>query len=199
MGAREVIELPKAYIEVEARPGYLFVVESGALTRVSHVQRYTARIDAIGKRTDCSKALIDARGEVGDPTEEVREAMWAWLTSPDRVFEFVAFVLPTEMAVARVNMTALSRRAPLRAFESVQAGQRWLLRDPKVSTANTQPRVQSSPPDGETIVKSQTRRQRPSPGLYRSAEVPTDHVVTPPDGVKRGGGGPSGNGGSQVA
>ena len=80
MGAREVIELAQAYIEVEPRPGYLFVVETGQLTRLGEVKRYTSRLDAIARRLERNKALIDARGEIGDPPEDVREAMWSWLT-----------------------------------------------------------------------------------------------------------------------
>ena len=191
MGAREVIELPQAYVEVEARPGYLFVVETGQLTRLSEVKRYTARLDAIAKRLERQKALIDARGEIGDPPEDVREAMWTWLTGAERALETVAFVLATEMAVARVNMIALSRRAPLRAFDSVQGAQRWLLRDPKISTGVTQPRISSSvpPPEGIPPAHSETRRARPSPTQYRSTEVPAEHLGTPPNGVNKGGGG----------
>jgi len=50
-------------------------------------------------------------------------------------------VLATEMAVARVNMTALSRKASLRAFDAVHAAQRWLLREARLSTAGTEPRL----------------------------------------------------------
>ncbi len=196
MGAREVIELPDAYVEIEARPGYLFVVETGQLKRVSDVRSYTGRLDAIARRLERGRALIDARGEIGEPPEDVREAMWSWLSGPERALEVIAFVLPTEMAVARVNMIALARRAPLRAFDSVQGAQRWLLRDPRISTGLTQPRISSSVPPPEA---SEPRRSRPSPSVYRSTEAPIDEVVTPPRGVKRNGGNGNGTGGSQVA
>ena len=186
MGAREVIELAEAYIEVEPRPGYLFVVETGQLKRLGEVKRYTSRLDAIARRLESTKALIDARGEIGDPPADVREAMWTWLTAPGRVLEHIGFVLPTEMAVARVNMTALSRRASLRAFDSVQGAQRWLLRDPKISTGLTQPAISTTPPP-PSGPPSEIRRARPSPGVYSSTDAPADHV-TPPGGTKRGGG-----------
>ena len=173
---------------MEPRPGYLFVVETGQLTRLGEVKRYTSRLDAIARRLERNKALIDARGEIGDPPEDVREAMWSWLTDRGRVIEHVGFVLATEMAVARVNMTALARRAPLRAFDSVQAAQRWLLRDPKISTGLTQPSISSAPPPPAAEgPPSETRRARPSPGVYRSTDAPADHV-TPPRGTNRGGG-----------
>jgi len=175
MSSREVIELPHASIEVEARPGYLFIIETGSLESMSELRRYTARLDAIAERLERDKALIDARGEVGDPTPEIRQAMWSWLTGADRTFERVAFVLPTEMAVARVNMTALSRKASLRAFDAVHAAQRWLLRERTLSTAGTEPRLESSPPSGER------RRARPSPTAYRRTDAPVDTVRTQDD------------------
>jgi len=171
MSSREVIELPHALIEVEARPGYLFIIETGSLDSMSELKRYTARLDAMARRLQRTKALIDARGEVGDPSPEIRKAMWEWLTGVDRTFERVAFVLATEMAVARVNMTALSRRAQLRAFDAIHAGQRWLLRDPRLSTAGTEPRIESSPPTGE-----RRRVPRPSPTEYRITDAPADTV-----------------------
>ena len=189
MGVREVIELSDAYIEVEARPGYLFVVESGQLTRLGELRRYTARLDAVARRLGRDRALIDARGELGEPPQAVRQAMWAWLCSEDRPIRSFAFVLPSEMAVARVNMTALACKAKLRAFDSVQAAQRWLLRDPRLSSAGTQTKVETQPPIREPADSG--RRPQLRPGAYISKDAPADHVNLPPD--------EDGAGGSQVA
>ena len=98
-------------MEVEERPGYLFIVESGRMGGIREVQRYQLEVDEIVRQTGIKRALIDARGEVGDAPADVREAMWEWLLDPSRGFEVAAFVLPPGMAVARVNMTALSRTA----------------------------------------------------------------------------------------
>jgi len=202
MGSREVIELSNAYIEIEARPGYLFVIESGQISRRSELKRYTSRLDAIAKRLERNKALIDARGEVGDPPAEVRDAMWQWLTAEDRAFDFIAFVLPTELAVARVNMTALARKARLRAFDSVQVAQRWLLRDPRISTAGTMPKLESQPPaieveveeagvEGEVDPREPSesgRRPALRPGQYRVSEAPVDRISRTPRLKKKPGG-----------
>ncbi len=184
MGVREVIELSDAYIEVEARPGYLFVVESGQLTRLGELRRYTARLDAVARRLGRDRALIDARGELGEPPQSVRQAMWAWLTGEDRAIRSFAFVLPSEMAVARVNMTALACKARLRAFDSVQAAQRWLLRDPRVSSAGTQAKVETQPPREPA---DSGRRPKLRPGAYISKDAPADHVNFSSD--EEGGGG----------
>ena len=139
MGAREVIELPRAYVEVEPRSGYLFIIESGQLSNLGEVRRYTSRLDAIARRVALDRALIDARGEVGEPTQDVREAIWHWLTRDLRPIQTIAFVLASDITIARVNMTALSRKSRLRAFDSVQYAQRWLLRDSKLGSATTLP------------------------------------------------------------
>ncbi len=137
MAVRHVIDLPQASIEIEERVRYLFVVETGQLRNMAELERYTREIDALIARSGVDKAVIDARGEVGDPPADVRAAMWEWLVSPQRGFTTVAFVLPSEMAVARVNMTALSRRAPIRAFDSVQQAQRWLMRGTRPTLSAT--------------------------------------------------------------
>src|SRR5262245_14154134 len=138
MPAHEVIALPHARVQVDERPGYLLVVETGTLESVEEVRAYTAALDAIIERTGIKRALIDARGEVGEPDPEARAAMWDWLAALDRGFTMVAFVLPSEMAVARVNMTALSKRAQVRAFDSTHTAQRWLTRGPRSSSVTMQ-------------------------------------------------------------
>lgn len=145
---RVVIELPVGRVEVEDHGTYLFLVEQGTLRDLSELAIYTTALERIIAETGVSKAVIDARAEVGDPPEAVRTAMWAWLTGGGRGFSMVAFVLPTEMAMARVNMTALSRGVNVRAFDSVFSAQRWLVRGGRRSTAATLPamRPPSSPP-----------------------------------------------------
>lgn len=181
MSSRVVIELPRALVQVEARPGYLFIVESGQLSHMSDLKRYTARLDSMARRLKRSRAVIDARGEIGDPPPAVREAMWTWLTRPERPIQTIAFVLASEMTIARVNMTALSRKASLRAFESVQAAQRWLLRDPRMGSAATMPRIASQPPEENTEERRSGRRQRPSPGAYRMTDAPVDRLLADDD------------------
>lgn len=171
---RESIEFPHAFIEVEVRAGYLLVIETGALTSLLDVQRYCQAMDRIIGRTKIVRAIIDARGEVGDPPEPVRDAMWQWLTEEGRGFDVVAFVLPTEMAVARVNMTALAKGARLRAFESVMDAQRWLLRGPRFGTRPTLPDVEKEPT--RRAPARSTLCPKLGPGQYRSSDAPVDHI-----------------------
>jgi hypothetical protein len=175
MAKREVISLPQAQIEVEERDGYLFVVESGQLRNRVELRQYIEAMEAVVRRTGIRHAVIDARGEVGDPPPEVRDAMWRWLLDPDRGFTIIAFVLPTEMAVARVNMTALSRGAQVRAFDSVFAAQRWLQRGPRFSTRSMSRSPSSRPPaPASSAASDRPPRRRPasSPGLYHGVSEP---------------------------
>ncbi len=182
---RHTIELAQAQVEVEERAGYLFIVESGQLRTLRELHAYTSAVSAVVTESGIDRAIIDARGEVGDPPPEVRAAMWEWLSSPDQGFKLVAFILPTEMAVARVNMTALSRRAPVRAFHSVQEAQRWLTRGPRASSLLAMPadRPSSRPPplDGPD---GNAPTERPPPigardtlALPRAPSVPAEAKV----------------------
>jgi hypothetical protein len=138
MALRETIALPHARVEVEVRAGFLYLVETGTLKSIAESTKYFAAMEDLIMRTGVMRAIIDARGEVGDPPPEVRNAMWAWLAATDRGFQMVAFILPSEMAVARVNMTALSRRAHVRAFDNLPHAQRWLVRGPRQSSVTMQ-------------------------------------------------------------
>ncbi len=177
MPARHVIDLPQASIEVEARSGYLFVIETGQLRSRGELDRYTREMEMLIGRTGLNKAIIDARGEVGEPAVDVREAMWEWLVSSERGFEMVAFVLPSEMAVARVNMTALSRRATVRAFESVQQAQRWLMRGtrPTLSASDLPSggRSSSARPRADSDQDALAPTERPAPSDAPAARVPS--------------------------
>lgn len=190
---RQVIELPQAVVEVEIRSGYLFVVESGQLSSLADVTRYCESMDRIVLESKIHMAIIDARAELGDPPESVREAMWRWLSAADRGFSVTAFVLPTEIAVARVNMTALVKGAKLRAFTNVHDAQRWLLRRPRFATRPTMAAQEAQPsaPDLREPAESSTHR-RLRPGEYKSTEERIDHVGVPKKKKRR-------SGGSQVA
>jgi hypothetical protein len=128
---RVVIELPAGRVEIESRPGYLYVIESGELRSLAELRKYTRELERLIEQTRIKRAVIDAREERGDPPPEVVKAMWEWLLTPEHGFEAVAFVLSNEMAVARVNMTALAQKAPIRAFDNVHQAQRWLTRSGK--------------------------------------------------------------------
>jgi hypothetical protein len=184
---REVIELPHARVVVEQQPGLLFIVETGQIKTLAELGRYIAAIDSIVKRTATDRAVIDARGEVGDPPLAVREAMWSWILDPHRGFSILAFVLPTEMAIARVNMTALSQGAKVRAFDSVIAAQRWIARGPRFSTQTMRTPSSRPPPmepSKERAAEPPAGRPRRDtargPGFYSSTAPAVDR--TPPQG-----------------
>ncbi len=187
MAKRETIELGRAVVEIEERPGYLLVVETGRLTSLADLRVYHGELERIVRQRKVTRALIDARGEVGDAPPDVREAMWDWLLDPARGFEVVAFVLHASVAVTRVNMTALSRGANLRAFESVSEAQRWLARGgrpsslaprrPSVSATARTMRPGELEPDGGA--QASASRRRPAAAVEsapprRSAPVPSD-------------------------
>jgi hypothetical protein len=124
MGER--IELPNARIEVEERPGYLYLVETGTLKSVAEVEQYSGAMELLAERTGLRRALIDSRAQdEAEPPKLLREAMWKFLLS-GRAFEQIAFVLANEMQVARVNMIALSQKAQIRAFPAMHEAHRWL-------------------------------------------------------------------------
>ena len=59
MFSRETIELPNALIEVEARSGYLFVIETGSLTSLADVRRYCSTMERIIGKTEFDRAIMD--------------------------------------------------------------------------------------------------------------------------------------------
>ena len=178
MSLREVIQLPHARVVVEARDTHLFLLEEGELRSVDEVDRYTRAVDRVIAKTRLKKGVIDARGEIGEPSKAVREAMWGWILAPDRGFNQVAFVLLSAMAVARVNMTALAQRAFVRAFESDFAAQRWLVR-PRMSTGSFRPPSSRPPP----MTAPPTRSD--SPGLYSSSDVSSEDTRRRPPRASR--------------
>ncbi len=190
MSFREVIQLPHAAVRVEERPGYLFLVESGQLADLAELGTYMERLQAIIERTGIDRAIIDARGEQGDPPPEVRNAMWEWLLAPDRGFTMVAFILGSEMAVARVNMTSLSRRGPVRAFENLKDAQRWLMRGLRTTTAMSleafsdpsSSRIPSPPPPRPSATAPTEPPPKPREFSPTPPRIPTAPVMRKPSG-----------------
>ncbi|AKF10525.1 hypothetical protein [Sandaracinus amylolyticus] len=122
----DTVELPSGRLEVETRPGYLFIVEHGTLRNVDEVDQYAAALELLVGRTGVRRALIDSRAaDAIELPPDVRDALWRWLLTA-RVFEQIAFVLGSEMAVVRVNMVARSHRAGICAFGAVHEAHRWL-------------------------------------------------------------------------
>lgn len=137
-GQWEEIQIGGAHISVQRRPGYLYLIESGHISNRAELAAYCDAIDALVKRTDCRRALVDTRDESQAPAaEEIREELWKWHAS-DRGFEAMAVLLNDPMIVVRINMTALSHGACLKAFTQATDAQRWL-RSVRPSTLFTGP------------------------------------------------------------
>ncbi len=130
------IELTNGSASLTARADYLLVVEHGTLTSGEEVLRYVSELELASQRFHLRRLLVDARSEArgDDQGGDARAAMWRWIRS-QRAFEMIGFVLRDEMMIARVNMTALSERLPVRAFTAVAEGHRWLARQRSSSTA----------------------------------------------------------------
>jgi len=134
----EEIQIGGAAIRVQRRPGYLYLIESGHLSNKAELAAYFDAIDALVRRTDCSRALVDTRDESQAPAaHELREELWKWHAS-ERGFEAMAVLLSDPMIVVRINMTALSHGARLKAFTQPADAQRWL-RSVRPSTIFTGP------------------------------------------------------------
>lgn len=153
----ETLELGRATVDVEARAGYLYMVEHGLVVTVPEVRAYTRAMERLVERHGIRLALIDARGTEGtEPAPGARDAMWEWLVS-GAGFRQVAFVISNEMTVARVNMLALSARANVRAFSNVPEASRWLTGRVR-SASSAYLATSSSVPPGSTIPPSGERR-----------------------------------------
>lgn len=155
---RERIELPAGEVIVENHETFLLIQESGTLRHRQDLEHYTQHLERIMQQTGIRKAVIDARAEQDNSDQELRDLMWAWMTHPTHGLETVALVLPSEMAVARVNMTALARGANIRAFDSLFAAQRWLVRGRRRSTTKVRSSSPPPPPDASMIESGEHRR-----------------------------------------
>jgi hypothetical protein len=157
------IELTNGSATLTPRAEYLLVVEHGTLSMLDEVNRYTNELEAAATRFELRRLLVDARSETTDTAghAEARAAMWRWMKS-QRAFEMIGFVLVDPMMIARVNMTALAEKLPVRAFDAVAEGHRWLARRGRLSTATgiaVQPGTPSPVPPAPTTPSSGSARQ----------------------------------------
>ena len=131
----ESFQLKNSRIHIDVRDGYMHVVAVGTLRDVDEVKEHNDLMERLIDRYGTRKAIVDARGQTGEPSPEVRAAVWDWFRS-EKAFELVAYVVPdsAEMKAARVNMTALSLGMSLRAFTSVIEAHRFLTAKRKSSS-----------------------------------------------------------------
>jgi hypothetical protein len=124
---RETVHLKSSRFDVDERDGYLHIVAIGILSSLEQVAECNAAFSRLMSERGTRRALLDARGQQGEPPPEVRAAVWDWFKS-DRAFETVAYVVPESegMKAARINMTAVALGMNLRAFVSVIEAHRFL-------------------------------------------------------------------------
>jgi hypothetical protein len=108
--------------------GLLRVVEEGDPGSAEEMERYFAAIDRVLAVTGAKSLLIAAAKQVPNPLaphwKAIREARWRCLAGSraDRI----AVLVDEELAVARVQMSAVAFRAPVRAFLSEDEARAWL-------------------------------------------------------------------------
>lgn len=156
---------------VTARADYLLVVEHGTLSTPEEVHRYLTELEIASQRFHLRRLLIDARSETTEESpssSDARAATWRWIRT-QRAFDQIAYVLRDEMTIARVNMTALSERLPIRAFAAVAEGHRWVARSRTPSTSIP------APPSARTATSSV-----PPPPMTPRTSVPGPRPATPP-------------------
>ncbi len=155
---KERIALPAGEVIVENHETFLLIYESGTLRHRQDREHYTQHLERVMRETGIRKAVIDARAEKDSMNQELRDLMWAWMTHPTHGFTSVALVLPSEMAVARVNMTSLARGANIRAFDTLFAAQRWLVRGRRSSTSSFRSSSPPPPPNASVLESGERRR-----------------------------------------
>lgn len=108
--------------------GYVRTTEVGELMTGAEMRRYMAALERFVVEAGVTSVLFDARRDgpprVGD--QETREARWQHLAGPSRIARS-AVVVESDLAVARVNMTARARKVVLQAFVEPGAALAWLV------------------------------------------------------------------------
>lgn len=121
------LELTAGTFSIEPRQGYLHVIHPGGLATEDEVYVYSLAIEREAARHRVRRLLIDARAERPDERTEVRTALWRWLGTT-RVLDGIAIVARDTLAATRINMTALSQRLSIRAYDDPTSAVRWLTR-----------------------------------------------------------------------
>lgn len=112
---------------IQTEPQYVRVDFSHALTSIDDARMLYAELERAFEAHGVRRVLFDQTraGTVDDP---LREAMWTWIESAG--LEAIAIIVAGELARVRLNMTALSKRLPLRAFVREDEATSWLV-DPE--------------------------------------------------------------------
>jgi hypothetical protein len=99
----------------------------GCLDSLAQMRGFQHAIEAVLMKTRLRRAIFDNR-DTEAPTDQIRDAMFAWVAASG-CFDAVALVVESVELANRVDMNALARRVRMRAFGSIDAAAEWL-RDP---------------------------------------------------------------------
>jgi hypothetical protein len=154
---------------------HVLAVERRALASEDETRQFVAELEAAGRRSAVRRLVIDSRTELASSPSDARWSaggwvMWSWIRS-QKSFDMVAFVLPDEMVITRVNMTALSERLSVRAFASLPDAKRWISTSPRLRTSSTAlPIVAVATPPGGARLEI----DRNAPPTRRTGSVKVD-------------------------
>lgn len=167
------VELTTGTFTMEGRQGYLLVVHPGALATEEEVYVYSLAIEREAARHKVRRLLIDSRAEPSEERHEVRTALWRWL-SMTRALDGIAIVARDTLAATRINMTALSQRLSIRAYDEPTTAVRWLTRGSGGKSTGSFKAMTSE--DAQSVSLAT--------GLRRASTPPPPAGPTPTDGVK---------------
>ena len=107
---------------VEPQRGWLRCVQQGRLADLDEARELQRQVEQACAQHGFRRVLFDNR-DTEAPADAVRDAMFAWAVTLERV----AILLRSELKAVRANMDAVSRRAHVRAFVDEAVAISWLL------------------------------------------------------------------------
>jgi hypothetical protein len=123
----ETFEIDEFSATMSDEGTYVLTVEVGELMTGEAMRRYLQALERFVDAAGATRVLFDARRD-GPPRagdRETREARWDHLAGRT-VITCSAVVVESEIAQARVNMTARARKVVLQAFVDRPSAERWL-------------------------------------------------------------------------
>jgi hypothetical protein len=108
---------------IEVSKGFVRVKMLRRIADVAEAETLQRQIASTAGTADVSSVLFDYRGVVGHD-ESVRNSMWEWASACG--MNAMALLVDSELSRVRMNMTAVSKRVPIRAFLSEHEALAWL-------------------------------------------------------------------------
>lgn len=176
---------------MEARQGYLHVVHPGSLATEEEVYVYSLAIEREAAKRGVRRVLIDARAEAGEERHDVRTALWRWL-GVTRALDSIAIVARDTLAATRINMTALSQRLSIRAYDEPTTAVRWLTRTAsgkstgsfRALTSSEENAIPVPSPTPIGLRRAQSTPPPPSGGSHDPVVIPSAAPVPRSTGVR---------------